>query len=191
MINAYSSRVSLSNVTFDYVTYDGPNVGWNYLYYYQQPTGIALANNFTLGSRGNSQAWFSVDVAVSTTYENQNTLFKLNPGQNGVYNFVAVVYVEYSVANNGSNLIGPPTDPSIPAEPPVEQYNVPTPFKKRMVLQGSTTNQGSQFAAQVQIAGPTPSVQQQTPTVSDPVSSSVSVVVSWMVVMVLASALLF
>ncbi len=114
----------------------------------------------------------------------------MNPGQNGVYNFVAVVYVEYSVANNGSNLIGPPTDPSIPTEPPVEQYNVPTSVKKRMVLQGSTANQGSQFAAQVQIAGPTPSVQQQTPPVSDPVSSSALVAVSWMVVMVLASALL-
>lgn len=116
--------------------YYGPNVGFQYLFYDNNVTSAAQSNNFNWGSLGASQAWFSIDVSVSTPQSSDNTLFKLYQGQNAVYNFVAYVDVQ----SNGTN--------------------APTSFKKRMTVQSSGANQNSQFTAQVQIAGPTPSSQQ-------------------------------
>ncbi len=195
MINAYSSRVSLSKVTLESVYYYGPNINFQYLLFNGNQTDIAMSSNFVSGSMGSSQAWFGLDVSVSTPQSGDNTLFKLYQGQNGVYNFVAVVDVEWFVANSSSSVT--------PVGPPVELSNQPTDpgapftFKKRMALQGSVSNQGSQFTAQVQIAGPTPSSQQapqqqqqQTPVVSSkpddkPVSSGVSLIASWLVFFVM------
>ncbi len=175
--------------------YYGPNVNYQYLYYNTSLTNVAIANNFSTGSSGSSQAWFGLDISVSTPNSGDNsTLFKLYQGQNGVYNFVAIVDVEWFVTNGSSSVT--PVAPVVPVGPSTpsttSNSTAPVAFKKRMVLAGSVSNQGSQFTAQVQIAGPTPSSvqppqqQQLTPVTSlkpdsNPVSASVSLSSSFFV----------
>ncbi len=218
--------MSLSHVTLDSVYFYGPNIDFDYLYFDHNATNLAVSNNFTKGSLGTNQAWFSVDVSVSTPQSGEDTLFKLYQGQNGVYNFVAVVDVEWYVANSPLSVTpmapvmpfaapfastpqtSPTTTPSSSpfastpqTPPPFVPTNEPFTFKKRMTLQGSVSNQGSQFTAQVQIAGPSPSSQQvpqqvpvvgvSTPPKSDQVSSSVQFACSLFVTFVIILLSLF
>jgi hypothetical protein len=185
LVNAFSPRVSLSQVSLVSIYYYGPNVNYQYLYYDTNVTDVAIANNFTTGSIGSAQAFFGLDISVSTPGSGDDSLFKLYQGQSGVYNFVVIVDVEWFVASA-----------PLPAVAPVAP-NTPFAFKKRMALQGSVSNQGSQFTAQVQIAGSdqqTP--QQQQPPVtanpdSDPVSASISLSSSLFVVIIMAILVLF
>jgi len=145
-------------VTLDSVYYQGQNVPGHFLLANGSTMSYrAYHSNFTWGQHSNSQVWFSLSVTVSSPSENDDTLFKLYNGQDGIYSFLAVVDVEWV-------LVGSPS--TGPVSPPFNSTSS-FPFKKRMTLQGAATTQGSQFTTQVQIAGPAPlSQQSQTPVVS-------------------------
>lgn len=129
MVNTVAERdVVISGVTLDSVYYSGPNVPGSFLLTNNGTVSSAAAlSNFTWGQHSDSQAWFAFDVTVSRPDSNQNTLFKLNNDESGVYNLMAMVSVEW--LENGASV------------------------NKRMVLEGkSSFSQGSQFTAQVQIS---------------------------------------
>jgi hypothetical protein len=127
LINSYAGgQVDISSVTLDGVFYYGPNVPGNFLLTNDTVSELGSQNNFNWGQHSNSQAWFSLAVTVSKPDSNENTLFKLNNDESGVYNFMALVSVEW--IENGASV------------------------KKRVVLESKSFNQGSQFSAQVQIA---------------------------------------
>jgi hypothetical protein len=127
LINAYADReVIIAGVTLDGVYYYGPNVTGNFLLTNGTVSELGSQNNFNWGQHSNSQAWFSLAVTVSKPDSNENTLFKLNNDESGVYNFMALVSVEW--IENGASV------------------------KKRVALESKSFNQGSQFSAQVQIA---------------------------------------
>ncbi len=142
MINAHSDEVDISSVTLNAIYYYGPNVPGQFLLTNDSVTYLGAVNNFTWGQRSSSQAWFSIDVTVSAPDSNEDTLFKLNKGEVGVYNFVAIVEVEWTPESATPNALPTPVS-----------SNSPNPFKKRMALQGTLSRQGSQFTSQVQIDG--------------------------------------
>jgi hypothetical protein len=154
VVNAYSPRVTLSSITLNSVYYYGPNIGYQYLLIENNMSSLAASNNFAWGALDATRAWFSVDVSVSTPDSSEETLFKLNQGQSAWHSFVAIVDIEWIEFN------GPTSAPQGPvgANEPMTQNtpsDPPTSVKKRMALQGPVSNQGSQFSAIVQVAGPT------------------------------------
>jgi hypothetical protein len=172
LVNTFSPQVVISRVTLDQVYYQGPYVQGHFLL----TDGVNVSsrashNNFTWGQLTSSQLWFSFDVTVSKLSTSDDTLFKINNGQSGVYSFMAVVEVEWLLPGT------PTANVPITLPVPAPSYNSasPYPFKKRMVLQG-TASQGSQFTAQVQIAGPDTSVQPSStqPSSTQPEDGSVS-----------------
>eukprot|EP00029_Vermamoeba_vermiformis_P007311 TRINITY_DN3128_c0_g1_i1.p1 TRINITY_DN3128_c0_g1~~TRINITY_DN3128_c0_g1_i1.p1 ORF type:complete len:1004 (+),score=133.59 TRINITY_DN3128_c0_g1_i1:37-3012(+) len=165
LVNTFSPQVVISRVTLDQVYYQGPNVQGHFLL----TDGVnvssrAANNNFTWGQLTSSQLWFSFDVTVSKLISSADTLFKIDNGQSGVYYFMAVVEVEWLLAGT------PNANVPITLPIPSDNSTSPYPFKKRMVLQG-TASQGSQFTAELQIAGPDASTQ---PSATQPDNGSVS-----------------
>eukprot|EP00029_Vermamoeba_vermiformis_P012604 TRINITY_DN746_c0_g1_i1.p1 TRINITY_DN746_c0_g1~~TRINITY_DN746_c0_g1_i1.p1 ORF type:complete len:921 (-),score=86.05 TRINITY_DN746_c0_g1_i1:34-2796(-) len=139
LINAYSAEVDIAKVSVDAIYFYGPNVPGHFLLNNGTISSLGALNNFTWGQYSSTQAWFSIDVTVSPPGSNENTLFKLNNGESGVYNFVAIVEVEWTPDSTTPHAL--PTPVSSPSNR----------VKKRVVLQGTLPRQGAQFSAQVQI----------------------------------------
>jgi hypothetical protein len=126
-IDASSSEATISQVTVTDVYYSGPNIPGRYLLSNGSASSLAEANNFQMGPRSSSQAWFSLDISVSAPNSADNTVFKLNNGQRGVYNFIAFADVEWQFADATRT--------------------------KRVVLQSSVAP-NTRFTAQVEITPP-------------------------------------
>ncbi len=154
LVNTNSPQVVISHVTLEQVYYQGPNIAGHFLLTNGgNVSSRAAHNNFTWGQLSSSQLWFSFDVTISKLASYEDTMFKLDNGQSGVYSFTAIVEVEWM-------LDGTPTaNAPITLPSPLPSYNstYPYQFKKRVALQG-TLSQGSQLNAEVQITG-TSSVQ--------------------------------